>query len=1041
MRTFFFTVIAAFTLMQVQAQKLPVYAQNTYQSASNPYYWKNRKPHGSYWQQDVHYRIQATLNDQTDIVSGSEELSYWNNSPDTLTELYFHLYQNAFQPESHMHEMNKAGKISTQFGKYEGAGLGTVVKELRVNGTLAKTQLFNTILKVELSTPLAPGNKIEISMDFNTHFDRGSMRRRMKLFEHGNVKHYDGVHWYPRISVYDQKFGWTTDQHLGKEFYGDYGTWDVELRLPSHYILEATGVLTNEAEAMPAELRKKLDISNFKTPGTYTEIIKPDGTYKSWKFHAENVHDFAFTADPSYRIGEVVWNGIRCIALAQEPNAHGWQPTAQYLADIVRIYSEDIGMYAYPKMVAADARDGMEYPMITLNSGNWPGHQFVIAHEVGHNWFFGMLGNNETYRASMDEGFTQFLTAWSLKKISKNMQRPNSLEDRVVYRGYINHAWQENSARLNLHSDHFNSAERHGGGYGQVYYKTATMLYNLEYVLGEELFLKAMQHYFNQWKICHPYWEDFRNSITDYTGRDLNWFFDQWIESTDIIDYRVNRPKHLSSKDSSHTYELRFKRKGSMEMPLDVQVTLRNGQTLQYHIPNTLQSKKDSGVIELLQWTGWDMLRPEYRGSITVNDRIKDVRIDPSGRLADVYRLDNSVRFPWQNRLTLVEGPYSDLQRYQSTLSPDVFYNAIDGIKTGIWFRGNYLGVKHIIDLSAWYNTGLQFSKANTEEVRDRALFNYRMQYSNRIGKLSDIQFDSRLLDGLNLHEASWMKSWKNNNVRLSYRAMARLRDADLNYLHNPSFWQAGKWNNSFNLNYRRNYRYFKGNGTIQLDMRNTALFSDYQYAWIKGEVINRNQIHPKLSWSTRVYAALITGDLIAPESRLYMAGASPEDVMGQKYLRSRGWFPDAWAAYGNTAGHIHQGGGLNLRAYSAYRASNTNTDGDTLSVFSGNSGAAFNTELDFSQFLPAALRNTGKSIWFQTYAFADAGILGLTGGNSGIRADAGLGIVTSVKMPGIRGARPLQIRSDFPFFVNRLAPSENDYLAFRWILGINRAF
>ena len=126
---------------------------------------------------------------------------------------------------------------------------------------------------------------------------------------------------------------------------------------------------------------------------------------------ANNVHDFAFTTDPTYRISEVEWNGIKCIALAQEQNAHAWQPTAKFVANVVKTYSQDFGMYAYPKMVAADARDGMEYPMLTLDGGNWPGHQYVIAHEVGHNWFFGMVGNNETYRACLDEGFTQFLTA------------------------------------------------------------------------------------------------------------------------------------------------------------------------------------------------------------------------------------------------------------------------------------------------------------------------------------------------------------------------------------------------------------------------------------------------------------------------------------------------------------------------------------------------------------------------------------------------------------------------------------------------------
>jgi hypothetical protein len=134
-----------------------------------------------------------------------------------------------------------------------------------------------------------------------------------------------------------------------------------------------------------------------------------------WKYHAENVHDFAFTADPTYRIGEAEWKGIKCIALAQEPHAAGWQNAAELHGKHHRVLQRATSVhYAYPKMVVADARDGMEYPMLTLDGGRDPDYRGLLVHEVGHNWFFGMVGNNETYRALLDEGFTQFLTALGL---------------------------------------------------------------------------------------------------------------------------------------------------------------------------------------------------------------------------------------------------------------------------------------------------------------------------------------------------------------------------------------------------------------------------------------------------------------------------------------------------------------------------------------------------------------------------------------------------------------------------------------------------
>ena len=246
----------------------------------------------------------------------------------------------------------------------------------------------------------------------------------MKVFNAWGNKHYNGVHWYPRICVYDAKFGWTTDQHLGKEFYGNFGCFDVELNFASNFIVEATGFLLNRDSVLPNELRKKLDIKNFKDKkwNSVPSVIIPykRGERKIWRFHAENVHDFAFTADPTYRIGEASWEDKTCYSLVQEPHASKWQNAADFGAKCLEVFSEDFGRYVYHKVIVADARSGMEYPMITLDGGSDPGYRDLLAHEIGHMWFFGQVGNNETYRALRDEGFTQFLTAGALIKIDEN---------------------------------------------------------------------------------------------------------------------------------------------------------------------------------------------------------------------------------------------------------------------------------------------------------------------------------------------------------------------------------------------------------------------------------------------------------------------------------------------------------------------------------------------------------------------------------------------------------------------------------------------
>src|ERR1035437_9631442 len=304
-----------------------LFSQN-YRSATNQQYWKNHPPFAGYWQQDVDYKIKARVDEKTNIISATEELTYYNNSPDTLAFVYFHLYQNALQPGSYFDKMTKENKVTPKYGKYEVQKKNTEILTLTSNGVELKKVEDNTIVKVFLSKPLYPNDSVKFQIEFNSYFEgHGGRERRMKMFSVFGNKHYDGAHWYPRIAVYDRKFGWETDQHMEKEFYGDFGTYDVELNFANNYVVEATGSLQNQNKVPPADLKKKLDISNFKEKPMFSapNIVTPyDSTgkfRKTWKYKAINVHDFAFTADPTYRIGEAEWNGIKCIAMAQEPNA------------------------------------------------------------------------------------------------------------------------------------------------------------------------------------------------------------------------------------------------------------------------------------------------------------------------------------------------------------------------------------------------------------------------------------------------------------------------------------------------------------------------------------------------------------------------------------------------------------------------------------------------------------------------------------------------------------------------------------------------
>ena len=1040
------------TLSFAQQKYNPLATPNTYQNADNPNYWKNKMPNKAYWQQDVYYKIDVNIDEVTDIIQGTEQLTYTNNSADGLDFVYFHLYQNAFQPDSYLDELQQQNNKKPNYGKYESKKLGTIIDEMTVNGTSVKMELDNTILKVYLPSTLAPNTSITFDMSFRTHFDNGGVRRRMKTFNSWGYKHYDGVHWYPRVCVYDAKFGWTTDQHLGKEFYGDFGAFDVSLTFSADMVVDATGFLLNRDEMLPKKLREKLNLTNFadkpwnSSPSVITEYNKDER--KTWIFHAENVHDFAFTADPNYRIGEAWWQDKVCYSLVQEPHASKWQNAAEYAAKCIEVFSEDFGRYTYHKMIVADARDGMEYPMLTLDGGMDPGYRGLLAHEIGHNWFFGQVGNNETYRALLDEGFTQFLTAWALIKIDGDylvedkptdkyeirFDKPTLAIDSRVYYAYIKDATKFNDPVISTHSDGFNGALRHGGGYRHVYYKTAAMLYNLQYVLGDDLFLNSMKHYFATWKIAHPYNEDFRDAIIQYTKVDLNWFFDQWLDTQKRIDFSVK------SKGNTVTFE----RKSRMQMPIDFRVIAKDGKSHDFHIPNNWFVKETNATV-LDKWHGWDLIHPTYTTTLDIPSGISEVIIDPTNRLADAYMPDNNstcnTTFNFDHKLY----QYSDWKNYEIKYRPDLWWNNYDGMKVGLNLTGGYLRHHHLFDASVWFNTGA-LQKDSIPNANDYDYYSYRINYNTNLDKIAlntRINTRSQFLAGLYTNKFSIIKSDSKGNNKLEVDFLSLYRTNE-DYLIN-SGWDLEKMNNRIDVNLEHKYNYSYGKGTINLMLQSSALGSAYDYNKLILSAKNNNKLE-KLKINTRAYIQFGTGSNWAEESKLHLAGANNEEMMGSKFTRAEGIVSAEFMDYGYTTNHFHQAGGLNLRGYTGYLAPEFNEDGTIASYdYNGTSGAAFNTEIDFTAYLPYSIRKNNIASYF----FADAGIITsdkLTKENykelfSDIRADVGIGFSYTLRNFGpLEAIKPLVIHFDMPLFLNRPPASDEDFYQMRWLIGINKS-
>ncbi len=1068
MLVFFLMLLGGISL---QAQKIPYDPAHSlgiaYRSAKNPYYWKNRPPIPGYWQQDVNYKIDARLLVPKRTILGRERLIYYNNSPDTLRFVFFHLYQNAYKKGSYLDKLRRShGDYGiARLKKSQEGGIQIERLEDRSQKPL-HFSVDNTIMRVNLNEPLAPGDSTIFNIQFATKFS--TLRHRMKYNPSHGFDQFTATQWYPKICVYDRRFGWTTDQHLGHEFYGDFGTFDVQITLPQEFIVGATGYLLNRKEVLPPDLMKKLRIENFKNKpfGQKPSVIIPhvEGKTKTWHYHTVNVHDFAWTADPSYRIGEVTLkNGVKVYALAREWKASKWQDAARFAADVIRIYSRDIGPFGYHKMIVADADDGMEYPMITMDGGVSPSYYGLFAHEEGHNWFYGMIGNNETYRALLDEGFTQFLTSWSMErllgraqdhKVKKFPYKGTSWDRYRNFRAYLQTARRGYDAPITTHSDWFENSVGYNS-YRLVYFKTFTMLYNLQYVLGDDLFLKALQTYFARWKFCHPYVHDFRDVVIQVAHRDLNWFFDEWLDNAWSLDYAIQRIRNVK-KGEGYEAQITLRRKGQMIMPIDLQVTLADGSRKLCHIPVDAWSKACQNGTVLPKWYGMGTLNPTYVARISTRQKVISAQIDPSGRLGDWYRLDNRSGFLPKLKLskpfTEVEPP---LDAYLIRPKPVIWFNNVDGLRLGAGFHGSYLESysvlgDHTLDFSTWVSLkfpkipiGYQFSLK--EPLR-------------KIGKSAYFQLESSVNSGLTYHAVSFSQAW--NRYTGLFRSSRLFLKLDVfnfynqRYLWNPYFWR-GRKTGRFRIEFERVRKFLHAQNRWSVSFTSTYVDSYF-------EPIAQNQVNAPAQGLVRKVPGhefgkiILTlnpffefghglglhlrgilgygfGGILPTQSQFYLSAASPVDWIRNPFFSGRGTLPPTW----EKEGQVRPAGGGNLRGYQSLLVKGETVLFPEVSHLTGNRLLAANAELRFPCLLkkvfPRFLQWRRFPLQVDRYVFADAGLAGLAAKitdwdfNHSILEDAGLGIGIHVNK--------WALHVDFPVWLSHPQGGENAF-QFRWVMS-----
>ena len=585
----------------------------------------------AYWQQSLRYQMDLELDHNEHRLEGKMRIEYTNNSPDALDEIFMHLYWNAFQPGSMMSNM---ANIPTQF---KDKAIGTKIEELKPyeegeqivrvvkhNGREVAFDVQQTILHARLNEPIAPGSTHVFELEYTT--------RIPIVIERAGRDNKEGVdysftQWYPKMCVYDRD-GWHPDLYVAREFYGNFGRFEVNITADASFVLGGTGVLKNPTEIghgytdEPVKHKKKSRIT--------------------WRFAADSVHDFAWTADREYQHQRFILptgTEIHCFYLPDVKSKMMFE-NERFRADIATYFAfmnEHFGPYRWPQFNVIQGGEGaMEYPMATLLEAH--GKEYLgafstaFAHEGSHMWFYGMLATDEQRYHWMDEGFTSFAEDEVMNVLSGE-NKPNAHE------GYLG-TFAKRAAKASWREPASTPANYFDGKFPYqmaAYMMGSLYLVQLRGIVGDEAFWRIMRRYHAEWSFKHPRPEDFVRIAERESGMVLDWYHDQWINTTKYPDVGIDS---VWSDNVALTY-LRLERRGSMAMPVDVKVTYESGASMTYTIP--LLEQQGHKTDPLLVLAGpWNFTQKTF--TLTIETPLKGIRfieVDPGHWTADVNRDDN----------------------------------------------------------------------------------------------------------------------------------------------------------------------------------------------------------------------------------------------------------------------------------------------------------------------------------------------------------------------------------------------------------------
>lgn len=589
------------------------------------------------WQQRVKYTMNIDMNVQTNQFQGKQKLEYWNNSSDTLTRVFYHLYFNAFQPGSMMDNRSlRQGNIKRgstpdwdprvrdriQNLKPDEIGYQKILS-LTMNGVAQPYKVDETILEVKLTKPILPKSKVVFDMVFEAQVPL-QIRRSGRDNPTTKVR-YSMSQWYPKMCEYDYE-GWHPTPYVGREFYGVWGDFDVSISIDSKYILGGTGYLQNANQI------------GYGYEDEGVKVKKPLGGKLTWHFVAPNVHDFMWAADPDFIHKKLkARNDLTFHLLYKTTNATAvsWEKILTDADKALPFIEKTFGAYPYKQFSFVHGGDGgMEYPMATLLSG--PG---AWLHEWLHNWYYGMLGTNEGEYPWMDEGFTSYAE----DRVQAFLDNASGFPYEGSYRSYYALVKSGKEEPLTTHADHYNTNYAYSIA---SYSKGDIFLAQLGYITGDAVRDKILLEYYRLWRFKHPNISDFIRVAEKVSDMKLDWYKEYWVSSTKTIDYGIDSLWEAAGKTNIRLSDI-----GLMPMPLDVMITFKDGAKEMHYIPMNLmygaKPVEDPSVSRKV-YEPWKWTSPYY--TIQTDRKFADiavVEIDPSQRMADVERKNNKLELKW----------------------------------------------------------------------------------------------------------------------------------------------------------------------------------------------------------------------------------------------------------------------------------------------------------------------------------------------------------------------------------------------------------